>query len=78
MKKYSAYNDRTGDCAPGNIAKDRLKRAIQSERMKLSDDVMDMMQSDLKTLIEKYLGTSLEESDMVLEISKLSFPKMFI
>lgn len=61
------------EAAPGDIAKDRLKRTIQSERMKLSDDMMDMMQSDIRELIEKYLGSSIDESDMVIEISKPHF-----
>lgn len=59
--------------APCNIAKDRLKRTIQSERMKVSDEVMDMMQNDIRELIERYLGASIDESDMVIEISKPQF-----
>ena len=70
-KKLNKVNE--AEAAPSNIAKDRLKRTIQSERMKLSDDMMDMMQSDIRELIEKYLGASIDESDMVIEISKPHF-----
>jgi septum formation topological specificity factor MinE len=41
--------------------------------MKVSDEVMDMMQNDIRELIERYLGASIDESDMVIEISKPQF-----
>ena len=75
MKRYNVYGDYddSSEQSAGSIAKERLKRTIRSERMKVSDDVMDMMQSDLRALIEKYLGTTIEESDLILEVSKPDF-----
>ncbi len=71
MRRQNFYVERImEEQAPGAVAKDRLKRAIQSERMKVSDDVMSMMQDDLRALIERYLGTTIEESDLVFEINK--------
>ena len=70
-KKYlREETDFTDSCV---IAKERLKRTLQSERMKMSDDVMAMMQSDLRDLIERYLGESVEESELILEVKQPSF-----
>ena len=55
------------------IAKERLKRTIQSERMKMPEDVMAMMQSDLRELIERYLGESAKDTELVLEVHKPTF-----
>lgn len=50
------------------VAKERLKRTIRSERLKMPEDVMVMMQSDLKALIERYLGENAKDTDLVLEV----------
>ena len=73
IKKRNTKSEKDISPAPCNIAKDRLKRTIQSERMKVSNDVMDMMQNDIRALIERYLGASIDDSEMIIEISKPQF-----
>ncbi|MBQ8828432.1 MAG: cell division topological specificity factor MinE [Clostridia bacterium] len=51
-----------------NIAKKRLINAINCERTHLSYDVNAMMQQDIKKVIENYLGSNLEDSDLIVEI----------
>ena len=71
MKKYEKHETEKTDSRI--IAKERLKRTIQSERAELPEDVMAMMQSDLKELIERYLGDNAKDTDLILEVQKPAF-----
>ena len=52
----------------GDVAKKRLKNAISCERVHLTSEVNEMMQQDLKRVIENYIGGELEDSDLIVEI----------
>ena len=52
----------------GDVARKRLLNTINSERAHLSPVVTEMMQQDLKRVIESYIGNDLDADDLVIEI----------
>ena len=51
-----------------DIARKRLLNTINSERTHLSPIVTEMMQQDLKRVIEAYIGNDLDSDELVIEI----------
>lgn len=52
----------------GDVARKRLLSSINSERTHLSPIVTEMMQHDIKRVIEAYLGNELDSDELVIEI----------
>lgn len=52
----------------GGIARKRLLNTINSERTHLSPVVTEMMQHDIKRVIESYLGNDLDSNELIIEI----------
>jgi len=52
----------------GDVARKRLMNTINSERTHLSPIVTEMMQQDIKRVIESYIGNDLDSDDLVIEI----------
>ncbi len=62
----------------GNVAKKRLISAINCERTHINSDISMMMQQDIRKVIESYLGTDLESSDLILEIKAPEYTSFVI
>ena len=51
-----------------DIARKRLLNTINSERAHLSPIVTEMMQQDLKRVIESYIGNDIDSEELIIEI----------
>lgn len=52
----------------GSVARQRLLNTINSEHTHLSPVMTEMMQHDLKKVIESYIGNDLDSNDLIIEI----------
>lgn len=52
----------------GNVARKRLLNTINCERTHLSPVVTEMMQHDIKRVIENYIGGEIDSNELVIEI----------
>lgn len=52
----------------GSIARKRLLNTINSERTHLSPVMTEMMQHDIKKVIESYIGNDLDSNELIIEI----------
>ena len=52
----------------GNVARKRLLNTINSERTHLSPVVTEMMQSEIKRVLETYIGGELNSDELIIEI----------
>ncbi|MBE7064682.1 MAG: hypothetical protein E7384_02565 [Ruminococcaceae bacterium] len=57
----------------GDVARKRLLNTINSERTHLSPVVTEMMQNDIRQIIENYIGGDIDSSDLVIEIKNPNY-----
>lgn len=74
-RREKSHEEKSGGTGSGScaIAKERLRRTIRNERAELPEDVMKKMQSELRDLIDRYLGEQDGKTELVLEVHKPSF-----
>ena len=68
---FKKNDDISGEISEGsgNVARKRLLNTINCERTHLSPVVTEMMQYDLKRVIENYIGGEIDSSELVIEIN---------
>ena len=67
---FKKNNNISGEIKNGSgiVARKRLLNTLNCERTHLTPVVTEMMQYDLKKVIENYLGGEIDSSDLVIEI----------
>lgn len=67
---FSRKENISGEINNGSkdVARKRLLNSINSERTHLTPIVTEMMQHDIKRVIEAYLGNDLDSDELVIEI----------
>ena len=61
----------------GDVAKDRLKLLLVSDRANCSPEVMEMIKNDIIKVISKYMVIDAEGLDIQIYINRIRFQQRF-
>ncbi len=63
--KRDKYSETSKD-----VAKNRLKTCINSDRAKINPDVMEMIENEIKNVVANYIDTKGASFELVVEIGE--------